>query len=225
MSDIAIVIDDIPHARAAAFRAARQHSRVVTALRRLVPGLAVALVAGFVVTSLLDMRSLTEPVFDSSAMAVSGSTITMDQPRLTGFNSERRAYEVIASRAEQDIGSPQNIDLSQLAARMQLAGDGWARLESNQGFLDSESQKLKLKDNVVVTSNTGYQADMRSADVDLEEGRVVSDEPVTVKLEQGTINADRLEIRDGGDLIIFQGRVRMLLKPTKTAAKGDKGAT
>jgi lipopolysaccharide export system protein LptC len=225
MSDIAIVIGEIPHARAAAFRAARQHSRVIAALRRLVPGFALLLVIGFVVTSFLDMKGLTEPTFDSSGMAVSGSTITMDQPKLTGFNSERRAYEVIASRAEQDIGSPQKIDLSQLAARMQLAGDGWARLESNQGFLDNDAQKLKLNKDVVVTSNTGYTADMTSADVDLESGRVVSEEPVKVTLEAGTINSDRLEIRDGGDLIIFQGRVRMNLKPGKTAAKGNKGAT
>ncbi len=225
MNSTTLVLDDHPHARLADFRAAQRHSRTVGWLRRLVPGLAVALIAGFLAISLLDMRSLTEPVFDPSATAVSGSTITMEQPRLSGYNSQRRAYEVIATRAEQDIGAPQKIDLNQLAARMQLEGDGWARLESNQGLFDSDSQMLRLNKDVVVTSNTGYKADMNSADVNLEAGHVVSNEPVKVTLDAGTLNADRMEILNGGDLIIFQGRVRMNLKPAKPAAKGNKGAT
>lgn len=223
MNDLAIVFDGHSESRLAAFSAARRHSRVIVFLRYAVPGTALALTALFLVLSYLDIRALTEPAFDTTATAVSGSTITMQQPRLTGYNNQRRPYELIASRAEQDIGTPQKIDLNDLAARLQLEGDGWARLESNQGFFDNEGQTLKLRKDVSVTSNTGYRAQMNSADVDLEAGLVTSDEPVAVTFDAGDLHAERMEIRDGGDLVIFEGRVRMKIEPAK--AKGGKGAT
>ncbi|GGE32526.1 hypothetical protein GCM10007276_07240 [Agaricicola taiwanensis] len=220
MNDLAIAFDGHAENRLTAFSAARRHSRLVGLLRVGVPGLALLLTAGFLLTSFLDIRSLGDPVFDQSTSAISGSTITMVEPRLTGYNSQRRPYEVIASRAEQDIAAPQKIDLDQLAARMQLEGDGWARLESSRGFFDNEGQTLRLNKDVSVTSNTGYHATMNSADVDLEAGRVTSNEPVAVTFDAGDLKADRMEIRDGGDLIIFQGRVRMKIEPSKTSAKG-----
>jgi lipopolysaccharide export system protein LptC len=222
MNDMSIALDGHSENRLLAFSAARRHTRLIALLRLLVPATAVLLSAGFVLMSYLDIRSLTEPQFDPDATAISGSTITMEQPRLTGYNNQRRPYELIATRAEQDITAPAKIDLNQLAARMQLEGDGWARLESNQGFFDNEAQTLRLNKDVNVTSNTGYHAVMNSADVDLEAGRVTSDEPVAVTFDAGQLNADRIEIRDGGDLIIFQGRVRMKIEPSKASGKGDK---
>jgi lipopolysaccharide export system protein LptC len=45
--------------------------------------------------------------------------------------------------------------------------------------------------------------------VDIRKGNVVSEHPVEVKMLQGTLNANRLDILDSGDLVRFHGGVVM----------------
>ena len=45
--------------------------------------------------------------------------------------------------------------------------------------------------------------------IDIRKGNVVSEHPVEVKLLQGTLNANRLDIVDSGDLVRFHGGVVM----------------
>jgi lipopolysaccharide export system protein LptC len=47
----------------------------------------------------------------------------------------------------------------------------------------------------------------------------VSNKPVRVKLLQGTLDANRLEIVNSGDLVRFDGGVNMTLMLTEAAAK------
>ena len=47
--------------------------------------------------------------------------------------------------------------------------------------------------------------------IDIRKGNVVSEKPVEVKMLQGTLNANRLEIVDSGDLVRFDGGVTMTL--------------
>src|SRR5574340_764819 len=72
-----------------AFRAARRHSRIVRTLRVALP-LAVALaVLGIVaVTYFNPLRMLTRLPIDVGNLVVSGTRITMEQPRLTGFTRD-----------------------------------------------------------------------------------------------------------------------------------------
>jgi lipopolysaccharide export system protein LptC len=47
--------------------------------------------------------------------------------------------------------------------------------------------------------------------IDIRKGYVVSKHPVELQLLQGTLNANRLEIIDSGDLVRFDGGVNMTL--------------
>ena len=53
-------------------------------------------------------------------------------------------------------------------------------------------------------NTSGYRARLSEAMVDIRKGNVVSEHPVEVKMLQGTLNANRLEIIDSGDLVRFQ---------------------
>jgi len=58
--------------------------------------------------------------------------------------------------------------------------------------------------------------------VDMKTGNVVSDQPVKVKLLNGSLNGKRMEITEKGDVIRFDGGVDLTLLPDKD---GDKAKT
>ena len=51
---------------------------------------------------------------------IKGTKITMEQPRLTGFTNDSRAYEFTADAAAQDITKPDILELHELNAKMQM---------------------------------------------------------------------------------------------------------
>jgi lipopolysaccharide export system protein LptC len=53
---------------------------------------------------------------------------------------------------------------------------------------------------------------MKSARVDFRAGNVSSDDPVTVNFNGGTIDAARVDMYDNGAHIVFEGRVRTVMR-------------
>jgi lipopolysaccharide export system protein LptC len=77
------------------------------------------------------------------------------------------------------------------------------------GIYDAKGETLKLDREILLRSSTGYQGRLSEALIDIRKGNVVSEHPVEVKLLQGTLNANRLDILDSGDLVRFHGGVVM----------------
>lgn len=156
-------------------------------------------------------------------VSVSGSRIVMDNPRLTGFQSESRPYVVTAREASQDVREPHLIDLVDLRANLTIdAAGAVARVEAATGRFDTQTELLELTKDVRVVS-TGYKVDLHSARVDFQTGSVVSPEPVRVEFESGTIEADGMNIVDNGKVITFEGNVRSVLVAPDLGMAGQSG--
>jgi lipopolysaccharide export system protein LptC len=195
-----------------AFRAARRHSRVMRILRVAVP---VAVVAGTVVIVLITyfnpLRMFAKLPVDIGSMVVSGTKITMEQPRLSGFTSDARAYEFTADAAAQDMTKPDIIELKNIHAKVQMQDKSTVQMTAVKGIYDSKGETLKLDRDIRLTSSSGYRGQLSEATVDIRKGDVVSDHPVTLEMLQGTLDANRLEIVNHGDLIRFENGVSMML--------------
>ncbi len=205
-----------------AFRSARRHSRVVRILRIVLPALIVAATAGITVTTYLNRLLAPLPV-KIDTLVVSGSKITMDRPHMTGFTRDERAYDVRADAAVQDAAKPNVIELKSIDAKVQMQDDSTMRLTAPVGIYDSKKETLKLDHDILITSTSGYQGRLKEANVDIRKGHVQSDRPVEMTMLQGTLNANRLEITDSGDLIRFDRGVRMvmMLNKSKIRQKSD----
>ncbi len=194
-----------------AYRRAVRHSGRVRFLKKAIPIGASSAIVLVVVVSVFDpfgrMSGLT-----LGPINLSGTRITMEQPRLSGFRKDSRPYEVTAISASQDIKKPNIIELKDLQARVTLEGANNARLEAATGIYDSQKETLQLVDNVRVRSSSGYDAVLKSAQVDFKAGTVTSREAVRVAIDGGTIEADTLDISDNGKRIVFEGRVRTVLE-------------
>jgi lipopolysaccharide export system protein LptC len=189
--------------RGGAFGAADRHSRLVRALKIAVPSLALIGAVGFVGLSLFNPFARQEVKVDVGKLNVSGDRLTMDLPRLTGFNKRHEAYNVTAKTASQKLTAPGLIDLNDLEAIISMPDNGKATLKAASGKFDSNAELLQLHENVTVTSTRGYSADLAAAVVDFKAGTVKSDDPVKVRLESGMVNAGSLSVTGGGDVIKF----------------------
>lgn len=210
----------------ARYAQAKRHSRRVRQMRLAVPVLVAAAMVMIVGASLFNpFRILSKLPIDIGKLGVSGTKITMDAPHLAGFTPDQRPYELWAKSAVQDVTTPNNVELHELRAKVQMEDKTGITMDARSGLFDTKTQLLDLKDRIFLQSTTGYEARLTQAAVDMGAGTVSSDEPVAVKLLNGTLDAKRLRITEGGALVRFEGGVSMILipeEPAKDAAAGSE---
>jgi lipopolysaccharide export system protein LptC len=207
-----------------AFRAARRHSRLVRILRIAVPALvAVLAIAAFLVTYLNPLRMLAKLPINIGDLVVSGTKITMERPHLSGFTHDARAYEFSADAAAQDLTEPDIVELHNIHAKVEMQDKSTLQMTAVTGIYNNKSETLKLDRDIQLDSSTGYAGHLSEAMVDIRKGNVVSNKPVQLKLLQGTLDANRLEIVNSGDLVRFGGGVDMTLMLNKPTA-GQTGS-
>ena len=207
------------------FRTARRHSRVVRILRVAVPLVVVVGVIGITLMTYFNpLRLLAKLPIDVGNVVVSGTKITMEQPRLKGFTRDARAYELSADSAVQDVTKPDVVELRRVRATVQMQDKSTTKLTADAGVYNSKVETLKLDRNIVFTSSN-YQGRLSEAQIDIRKGNVVSEHPVEVTMLQGVLNANRMEIVNSGDLMRFDGGVSMIVTLNSPAApKENTGA-
>lgn len=206
-----------------AFRAARRHSRVVRVLRVALPAAAaVGLLAATLVTYLNPLRVVSELPIGN--LVVSGSKVTMEQPRLAGFTHDARAYELNADAAQQDLAKPNLIELHNIRATVQMQDKSTLRVTARRGLYNSKSETLDLNNQINLASSGGYRARLSEAKVDIGRGHVVSEHPVKLDMLQGRLDAKQMEIVDSGDLVRFTNGVRMTMRLDENSTGTPAGA-
>jgi len=195
-----------------AFRAARRHSRFVRVFRVAIPVLVLfGLGAAVLATYLNPLRMLAKLPVDLDKLVISGTKITMENPRVSGFTKDGRAYDLVAAAARQDLTKPDLVELQNLNAKLEMDDHSTIQLVADQGLYNVKAEQLELQKNIVL-SNPGYEGRLEQATVDVRTGHVVSNQPVKLKMMQGTLDAKQMEISDSGNLVRFTGGVDMFLK-------------
>jgi lipopolysaccharide export system protein LptC len=202
------------------FRAAKRHSRLVRFLRIGIPvGVVVSILAVIAVATVLDpLRALAKLPINIGGLVVSGTKITMQQPRLTGYTQDSRPYVVNARAAAQDVTKPDVLELDDIRATMDMKDGVQYEVLAQSGLFENKNDKLTLHQKVLVNS-TAYQAKLTEAVINMKTGHVVSDKPVEVTMTQGVINANRLEVINSGEIILFDKGVVMVLAPTESSGQ------
>jgi lipopolysaccharide export system protein LptC len=178
----------------------------------------------FLATYFNPLRMLAKLPINVGDMIVSGTKVTMQQPHLAGFTRDGRAYELSAEAAAQDMTKPDFVELHSIRAKLQMQDKSTVSMTAVLGVYNSKGEMLKLDRNIDLSSSTGYAGHLSEAMVDIRKGNVVSEKPVEVKLLQGVLNANRLDIENSGDLVRFGGGVTMTLMLNQIPAAGAAGA-
>ena len=171
----------------------------------------------FVSGSATSRSTGSDPILD--AVRLSRDGLSMDNPRVSGVDSKGRPFEIQAQRATQSIANPKIMSFDQLHARFKLSERESAVVTSRSGVYDSERETVKLAGDIRVRSDGGYQADLRTAEIDTKRGSLVSQEPAVVRSDSAVIQGRTLSITDHGDRVVFEGNVRMTLNQAQGPRK------
>ena len=205
-----------------AYRTALRHSRHVRWLRVGVPlGIAALLITVVGINYMPPIGGFRLPG-ELGNLVIHGTKITMQSPHLSGFTADSRAYEFSAEAAAQDITKPDLVELHQLHAKMEMEDKSTVQMSAVSGIYNVKTEILTLNDNIELQSSTGYAGKLSEAVIDVKKGNVVSDKPVWVKMLEGFLNAQRLDISDHGSVLRFTG-VEMTLQPKSSSSDTKAG--
>lgn len=189
------------------FIAAARHSRRVRFLRRAIPWICAA-VALFLMLRMVAGAFITGPGGLVAGVSIQDRKVVMDKPRLSGFKRDGSSYEMNAEKAIQDLKNPNLVEMLQLSARIQQGAQGWTNLSGDTGFYDSKIERLDVRGNVRVKTETGTEALLQDALIEFKAGTVVTEKPVEVKMNIGQVSSDRMQVLDNGRKFVFEGRVK-----------------
>ena len=108
---------------------------------------------------------------------------------------------------------PERIHLDHLAADLDAAGKRDLHLTAVSGVYDRDHENLDLGGGIELITSDGYHFETESAWLDLGGGRVVGKQPIAGRGPTGTLSADRFRILEAGDILQFEGRVKVTVFP------------
>lgn len=195
------------------FRAARRHSRWVRFLRFALP-VSVFVAGGLTLAYILfdPLRIAVDLPFELGRVSLEGTRVKMELPKLSGFTTDNRGYSVTAKSASQDLANPDQIDLEQIEARLELAEKGWATLTAQAGHYNTKSENMTLDEGIVFDTSAGYGGTLKEVKVDVKSGKLVSDQPVELRYLDGKLTADRMEVSQKDSTALLTGRVQLVFR-------------
>lgn len=207
-------------ARALAFATASRHSRRVRKFKlAIITGCSLGAL-GLVLVTIFDPFRAPPVAASVGEVKLNGSRVTMVLPKLAGFRRDGRPYQMHAATAVQDVKKPNILELNDIEADLGMGDSGNANITAKTGVYDTDGEKITLRTDVHVKTDSGYDVTLAVADIDFKAGTVVSSEHVTVLMTTGTIDADSMSSRDNGKVMVFEGKVHTFFR-----AAADQGET
>jgi lipopolysaccharide export system protein LptC len=212
--------DDLSLRRRTAFGAAVRHSRRVGFLRKALPIAAGTGIVFVVLWTWLDpLRFASGLPVELGRISISGTKLTMDAPKLKGFSRDGRPYTVTAEEAAQDLTRPNVIELSKIVGQFDLGGRGNVVLNAKSGIYDGKTEQMKIFDGIDFHSTEGHSGQLSEALVEPRKGHLVSESPVDLFFNEGSLRGNRMEVFDQGKVIVFEGGVTMVLRMNQRSPK------
>jgi lipopolysaccharide export system protein LptC len=195
------------------------HSRFVATAKRLLPLLALGLLALVVVWPRLDL-SFTPLRGLAHVDPRLAHDLRMLHARYTGVDRDNRPYIITAAAAEQlsdDVNDL--IGLDDPKADLDSAGGGWLEVSSYTGTYQPRSQMLDLFGNASLYTDRGDEFHTDTARIDLAHNSAQSNDRVTGQGPFGHVTAQGFRVLDRGATVIFTGHADLELDthPPKAA--------
>ncbi len=203
--------DMTPAASRGGFKAANRHSARVRLLRRVaIAGSLLAIVLISAAALLNPLRRLPGDV-SIGHVGVEGTKITVDSPKITGFQGDGRPFDIKAQTGIQDITTPNIIELHGIDSKIGTTDASTTWVKAARGVYDSSKDKMTLEGDIQIKNSAGYDIRLKTARIDFKTGGLVSEDPVKVLLDGGTVTANLLDISDNGHKVSFTGEVTSMI--------------
>ncbi len=193
------------------YNAALRHSTKVKFWKMAFPvfGLLVILI----IAGTLVIKSANVPEVAVESINLSDGKLVMENPELSGFDKEKRPYNLTATRAVQDANNPNQVELEEINAELPMTDKITATITAGNGVYDADAKTLELTKTVNLVTSNGMVLKLQDASVDIGNSIMHTNNPIDAKSPQADITSDAMMVEDGGNKLIFEGSVRMTLRP------------
>lgn len=205
--------------RERAFAVAAKHTKLVGILRKVLPVVAVVVLATYFISTHLSV-TVGDMTASISGIEISDGNLRMVNPTLKGANKENGKYVISADWADQDVKNPKIIKLNAIKADVANPNGGWSRMTAKRGVFDSTAERLVMQDKITVATDSGIDGELRHATLDMKTQTLRSHLPVFFNLPNGKVTARAMKLRSDVSELTFLGKVHVhLVKPPKGEGK------
>ncbi|MEN0000438.1 MAG: hypothetical protein AAF940_06095 [Pseudomonadota bacterium] len=207
-----------------AYAIASRHSARVALLRMAVPASALLMTLGLVLALLFFRPGNVVNVagIQLDGMTIENGRLVMANPRLEGVADGGRPYTVQARRAVQTGPAAELIELEAIVAEIDGEGAVNGTLTAESGVFERNANRLRLTGKSVFTRPDGIEAFFNSADIEVESGSLVTNDPVRVVRPGQEILAGSAEFTENGKRVIFDNGVRVNVLPVESAEEAGE---
>ena len=195
------------------------YSRVIAWLKILLPLLALAILS----TLFLVARTI-NPAQELPFADVDVDELAREQrigkPNYSGLTSDGSAISLSAASARPDPGNPNNLTGEQVTAAIDLARGNRITVASDRMRLDNSAGFARLRDDVVVTTEDGYELRTGMIDIALSRVDVRSNSKTPVTAPIGNLTADSFTLSQRNEasesyVLVFKGHVKLVYVPNE----------
>jgi lipopolysaccharide export system protein LptC len=203
--------------RSRAVARAAAHSRRVRALRVALPIAAAGVASLYVLPQLLTVQ-IAGGTASVERVDVGSGGLRMVNPRIRGV-TDKGSYDVRADDAVQQVKAPELMTLNRINAEFTTQDGGKTVLTAPTGLFHSKLEELTLNDGADISGTAGLTGKFKTAKAYIKEKRIVSEDPVDLRMHDSTIRADRMELFTAEQRAVFTGRVVAHLERRKPDAQ------
>lgn len=189
----------------------RGHSRLVRALRLLLPLAAVGIVGLVVSWPRVEERLAPPPQNPAATPQTVGHNELID-PRFESEDQQNRPFTVTAARAVQSSTNPDIVFLEQPAGTMRLDNGATLTAQAVKGAFDQKAETLLLEGDVTMDHDNGYRFVTEKLRVDLGPRTAWADTLVRGDGPDATLRATGVKADIGQGEIIFTGPATLTLR-------------
>lgn len=135
-----------------------------------------------------------------------GSDVDMERVRFFSQDNKRQPLTVTAPKVLETDPARQIVTLYEPVATYKMESGVILTSKTPYGFAFQKEQYLYFEDEVVTTTDTGYQALSSRVICDHQEGTLDSESPVVITGPSGKLKAEGFLIYNKGDNIDFRGK-------------------
>ncbi|HWK37261.1 LPS export ABC transporter periplasmic protein LptC [Sphingomonas sp.] len=189
------------------------HDRMIAVLQIVLP-MGIGILGAFLVLAPMFTGGDVSFVLDKNKVAVASERLKIQTARYRGEDSKGRPFALTAGQAVQKSLAEPIVQLSDLAASIDLQ-DGPAQLTADRGRYDMSKEQVAIDGPIRFTAANGYVLGTRDATVDLKTRRLASAGAVSGSTPLGTFSGDQLMADLEARTVALKGNARLRIVPRR----------
>jgi len=196
-----------------------RYSRYVNFMKFILPLMALALVAAIMIWPQLQVMDTSFSIALSNAKLSTMEGLSMVNARFVGVDLKKQPFSITADIAKNLLKDITQIELEMPKADITVSDGSWLVLTANSGVYNQKRKFLNLEGAVNLFHDSGYEFKTNKANIDLDQGIAISNEPVKGQGPFGQLQAEGFQIENNGNKISFLGKSKLILFPKALKGK------